>query len=311
MKIVTESSLLPRHSKKKEGGLRAHRVDPNNGLREKEAEDMQIGDAKDRPLVTVITVVFNGIRGLEQTIQSVVGQTYNNIEYIIIDGGSTDGTIDVIKKYENKIHYWVSESDAGIYDAMNKGVRLSSGDYIGIIGAGDWYEEDAIASVIDAITRTNAKVVYGDVEIVDAETNYSYRRHSRCELMPKTMSSISHPSIFVARSIYLGRPFDTQFRIAADYDLFLGLYVGGYRFEHSGGMTVHVLTGGVSSSLRTQTEVFKIHRKYFGTFYAANQFVLTVLKRLFYETRRAVLLRLLSPSNFAALRAKWLRFKHR
>jgi len=92
---------------------------------------------KDNPLISVITVVFNGENDLEQTIKSVINQTYNNIEYIVIDGGSTDDTLSIIKKYEDKINYWVSEDDNGIYDAMNKGVGLAQGEWLCFINSGD------------------------------------------------------------------------------------------------------------------------------------------------------------------------------
>ncbi|MCI5136399.1 MAG: glycosyltransferase [Candidatus Electrothrix sp. AW2] len=92
---------------------------------------------KDKPLITVITVVFNGVQRLEETILSVIGQTYDNVEYIIIDGGSTDGTLDIIRKYEHAIDYWVSEKDRGIYDAMNKGIDLTTGEWMNFMNAGD------------------------------------------------------------------------------------------------------------------------------------------------------------------------------
>ena len=90
------------------------------------------------PLITIITVSYNAVKTIEDTIVSVLGQTYNNIEYIIIDGGSTDGTLDIIKKYQDKITYWVSEPDKGIYDAMNKGIAKANGELIGIINSDDW-----------------------------------------------------------------------------------------------------------------------------------------------------------------------------
>jgi len=100
------------------------------------------------PLITVITVVLNGEKALEETIKSVISQTYPNVEYIIIDGGSTDGTLDIIKKYEDYIDYWVSEPDKGIYDAMNKGVDLTTGQWINFINAGDrFYDEDLIEEI--------------------------------------------------------------------------------------------------------------------------------------------------------------------
>ncbi|MDH4944067.1 glycosyltransferase family 2 protein [Sulfurimonas sp. C5] len=91
--------------------------------------------------ISIITVVYNGATYLEKTIQSILNQTYDNLEYIIIDGGSIDGTIDIIKKYEDKISYWISEKDAGIYDAMNKGIDISSGDYINFLNAGDSFAD--------------------------------------------------------------------------------------------------------------------------------------------------------------------------
>lgn len=122
---------------------------------------------KDKPLVTIITVVFNGEKHLEETIQSVINQTYNNIEYIIIDGGSTDGTLDIIKKYEKGIDYWVSESDRGIANAWNKGLSLATGDGVLFLNAGDVYTPNAIALFAanfrqDKITCAAANLVTAD-----------------------------------------------------------------------------------------------------------------------------------------------------
>ncbi|MDH5645697.1 MAG: glycosyltransferase, partial [Candidatus Heimdallarchaeota archaeon] len=100
---------------------------------------MSLSNDENKPLVTIITAVLNGVDTLERTILSVISQSYTNIEYIIIDGGSTDGTIDIIRKYEHAIDCWVSESDTGIYDAWNKGVRLSNGEWIAFLGADDSY----------------------------------------------------------------------------------------------------------------------------------------------------------------------------
>ena len=97
---------------------------------------------KIKPKISIITVVFNGVKTIEQTILSVISQKYENMEYIIIDGGSTDGTIDIIKKYEDKIAYWISEADQVIYDAMNKGIDKSTGDIIGILNSDDFYDKD-------------------------------------------------------------------------------------------------------------------------------------------------------------------------
>ena len=110
-------------NKKGEGGLRT------KGYFKKSYED--------KPLISIITVVYNGDKYLEETVQSVLSQTYDNVEYIIIDGASTDGTIDIIRKYEDQIDYWVSERDKGMYDAMNKGIDAASGELINFMNAGD------------------------------------------------------------------------------------------------------------------------------------------------------------------------------
>ena len=125
-----------------------------------------------KPLISVITVVYNGEKHLEETIQSVVNQMYDNIEYIIIDGGSTDGTLDIIKKYEDKIDYWVSEKDNGISDAFNKGVKVAKGDYINFQGDGDgFYSCDALANVFQNINPREDIFVSAKIQRIDENGN--------------------------------------------------------------------------------------------------------------------------------------------
>jgi hypothetical protein len=118
------------------------------------------------PLITIITVVFNGAKYLEDTIKSVINQTYPNIEYIIIDGGSKDGTLDVIKKYEDYIDYWVSEPDNGIYDAMNKGIILSNGEWLNFMNCGDSFSSvDILSNIFTSINLEDIDLIYSDIKI--------------------------------------------------------------------------------------------------------------------------------------------------
>ena len=133
-KFETVLFLPEGENRKGEGGLRT------KGYFKKSYED--------KPLISIITVVFNGEKYLEETIQSVINQTYSNVEYIIIDGGSSDGTLDIIKKYEERIDYWVSEKDKGIYDAMNKGIDVASGEWINFMNAGDGFYADDVLDKI-------------------------------------------------------------------------------------------------------------------------------------------------------------------
>jgi len=177
-----------------------------------------------QPLVSIITVVFNGAKTLEQTIQSVLNQTYSNIEYIIIDGGSTDGSINIIKKYQDKIAYWVSEPDKGIYDAMNKGIAKATGEWIGIINSDDWYEKDAVQHVI------SASIQYPEVSVFHGLQRYIKQDESLLLVCGASSSNLTntmfeHSTSFVKRECYstYGK-FNDSYKIAADYDLMLRLY---------------------------------------------------------------------------------------
>jgi len=174
---------------------------------------------KDSPTVSVITVARNAAHHIEETITAVLAQTYANVEYIVVDGGSTDGTVDILRKYDDRIDYWVSEPDGGIYDAMNKGLDLVSDPEAYVIFAN---ADDRIASpeAIDrAIARGNgADVIYGKMRLSDGEaTGIMGREVKTSDLARETLC---HPATLMRRRVFdaVGR-FDTTFRIAADYDL--------------------------------------------------------------------------------------------
>lgn len=166
--------------------------------------------------ICIITVVYNGAKLIEDTILSVINQSYENIEYIIIDGESTDGTIDIIKKYEDKIALWKSESDNGIYDAMNKGIFLSTGEWVLFLNAGDTFYSDHTIEVI-ADELENCDVLYGNTQISDSKTGTSIRGHYPQHLDWKVIP-YCHQSVFVKSSLLKKTLFDIRYKIAADYD---------------------------------------------------------------------------------------------
>lgn len=209
------------------------------------------------PLVSVITPVLNGRKHLEATIQSVINQRSGNIEYIIIDGGSTDGTLDIIKKYDDRIAYWRSEPDSGIYDAMNKGIKLARGELIGIINADDYYRDGAIEKIVAAARREpEADVFHADMRLERADgiavTWHSKDTFSRRDAyhMP-----INHPTVFIRASCYAKYGvFDTRYKVAADYDLIIRyLFEHNVRFCYVKETLVVMREGGKSGNYRLQT----------------------------------------------------------
>jgi glycosyltransferase involved in cell wall biosynthesis len=208
------------------------------------------------PLISVITVVLNGEKHLEQTIQSVLTQSYNNIEYIIIDGQSTDKTLEIIKKYENKIDYWSSEKDGGIYYAMNKGIAHANGDIIGILNADDFYSSDAILNIVDAFLKTNADVFHGDILLLNNkhETRMQPDIHKMME-----QPSVFHPTCFVKKQVYsrIG-DFNTDYKISADYDFLLRCLKSNVKFEYIPQALTYFRPGGMSASCASNLEGYKI-----------------------------------------------------
>ena len=165
------------------------------------------------PLFSVITVTYNAAAAVEPTLRSVTNQTFSDYEYIIIDGGSTDGTADIIRQYEDKITFWSSEPDGGIYDAMNKGIRAAHGEWLIFMNAGDtFYNETTLQNVAD-ILRDTDEMVYGNAYTTDGKL-YCDMQISHYKLMKGEM--ICHQSIFARRKTFDNNMFDTNYRIIAD-----------------------------------------------------------------------------------------------
>jgi glycosyltransferase len=188
--------------------------------------------------VSIITSVWNNKNTIEDAIKSVLSQNYSDIEYIVVDGASSDGTIEVIKKYEYKISTFVSEKDKGIYDGLNKGVELATGDIIGFLHSDDIYaDKNIISEVVEAFEKNNTDSIYGDLVYVDKEdTNKVFRYWKSGDYSFKKLTNgwmPPHPTFFVKKEFYdrYGK-FDLSFGIAADYDFMLRM-LGKYKITTS------------------------------------------------------------------------------
>lgn len=181
------------------------------------------------PLISVVTVSYNAALTIEQTILSIINQTYKNIEYIIVDGGSTDDTINIIKKYADRIAYWISEPDKGIYDAMNKGINIATGEWINFMNSGDtFYSNGVIGEIVEKTRNKIVDVVYGNTLL-----QYSWGVFEKKALPLNTMLKhlpFSHQSCLINSDIMKLNKYSLQYKICADYNFFYHLYLEGGNF---------------------------------------------------------------------------------
>jgi glycosyltransferase involved in cell wall biosynthesis len=215
-----------------------------------------------KPLISIITVVFNGKKHIEKTIQAVIAQNYQPVEYIIIDGGSTDGTLDVIRKYEKHITYWKSEPDKGINDAFNKGLKQAKGDLIGFSNADDWLEPNALNII--AHNFEAGKIIYGNVRFWKNGKKISESKSDHTRL--REGMTMAHPSVFVPKSLYekYGM-FKTDLKIAMDYEMLVRFFVNKVYFIRVNEVLANMNLGGISHSrwILAIREDLKVKNTYF------------------------------------------------
>jgi len=220
------------------------------------------------PTLSVITIVYNNVRDIERTMLSVLNQTYPNIEYIIVDGLSTDGTIEVINRYKNKIAKLISEKDDGIYDAMNKGLAAASGDYVLFMNSGDeFYAKDTVSTVF--ATAPGADIYYGETEMInDKGRILGQRRHKAPKHFTwrsfKYGMSVSHQAIYIRKA--LTEPFDKKYQLSADIDWILRAAKKAKKIVNVDQYVAKYLVGGMSKTKHRQslTERFDIMKRYYG-----------------------------------------------
>lgn len=191
----------------------------------------------------MITVVRNGAAHIEECISSVLGQDYPNIEYIVIDGGSTDGTLPIIEKYKHRIAVLVSEPDEGISDAFNKGLRLATGEITGLLNADDWLEPGAITRIVRE--SSDCDVIYGDLRQWNSnQSQYILRSDHR---VLGLRMSLNHPSVYVKNEVYkkIGY-YNMRYRLAMDYEFLLRCFRSGMRFRYCDAVITNMRTDGAS-----------------------------------------------------------------
>ena len=222
----------------------------------------------DKPLLSVITVVFNNAKDVERTMLSVLDQTYPNIEYLVVDGKSTDGTIEIIEKYRERLAVFISEKDAGIYDAMNKALALAKGGYVVFMNSGDeFYEKDTVKTVFT--TAPDADIYYGETEMVNEQLqSLGQRRHKSPENFTwkdfKYGMSVSHQAIFIRRNLV--EPYDLKYQLSADIDWILTAAKKARKIVNVHQYVAKYLVGGMSKKKHRQSllERFAIMRKHYG-----------------------------------------------
>lgn len=220
------------------------------------------------PVLSVITVVYNNVDHVERTLLSVLNQTYPHIEYIVIDGASTDGTLVIIEKYKDRIAKLISESDRGIYDAMNKGLTMAIGDYVLFMNSGDEiYSPETVANVF--ATADNADIYYGETEMInDKGENLGQRRHKAPASFNwrsfKYGMSVSHQAIYIKRSLV--EPYDPQYILSADIDWIIRAAKKAKTIVNVNQYVAKYLVGGMSKAKHRQSlqERFNIMKRYYG-----------------------------------------------
>lgn len=220
------------------------------------------------PVLSIITIVFNNVRDIERTMRSVLNQNYPHIEYLVIDGASTDGTKDIIDRFQDQLTTYISEPDKGIYDAMNKGLALATGDYVLFMNSGDeLYDNETVAAVFAA--GVNADIYYGETEMFNEnwESQGQRRHRAPANFTWKSFKygmNISHQAIYIKREIT--EPYDLRYRYSADIDWIIKAARKARKIVNTKRYVAKYLVGGVSKQKHMESlkERFHIFSKYYG-----------------------------------------------
>lgn len=227
------------------------------------------------PKFSIITVTYNAANVLDDTIQSIITQTYKNYEYIIIDGNSQDDTLNIIDKYKEHITKVISEPDKGLYDAMNKGIDLSTGDYLCFLNAGDaLHEDDTLHCIVrNLITKDLPDIIYGETQVVDKEGHFIYMRRLRApqKLNWKSFKNgmlVCHQAFFARRDLAIKERYDLKYKFSADFDWCIRVMKHAKRIHNSHLTIIDYLNEGMTTQNHKASlkERFRIMKKHYGLF---------------------------------------------
>lgn len=222
--------------------------------------------------ISIVTVVFNAVNDIERTVKSIINQQGVNLEYIVIDGGSTDGTLAILERYKSFITTLISEPDKGIYDAMNKGLALTTGDWIQFKNAGDWFVDEALSEFQSfALKHSEAKIIYGNTlkvwELEPLQTSTILSDHHQLNLR----CTVDHRTSFFQGNWHRANPYDTTLKWVADYKLLLKTYLETPQsFLHLNEPIAYMQQGGASDSLKVYDEIFEVQVELLGNENAQN-----------------------------------------
>ncbi len=211
------------------------------------------------PVLSIITINYNNKKGLEDTIVSVTGQTIKHFEFIIIDGGSTDGGKEVIDNYKNSVTYSVSEKDNGVYDAQNKGIKAAKGDYLLFLNSGDtFYNTRVIEEFYKFIDSEKPAIAYGDSNLVCPDKKDEIlRQPEKLDLHYFFRRTLNHQATFIKRELFFGYGlYDLNYRICADFDFFFKVFVNQPQyFKHFNCVVCNYMNDGISSSSKNYDQM--------------------------------------------------------
>ncbi|MES2386540.1 MAG: glycosyltransferase family 2 protein [Bacteroidota bacterium] len=273
----------------------------SGGLR---SQHISASDLPGKPLVSIITVTYNAQKHLEQAMLSVLEQTYDNIEYIVIDGGSTDNTLDIIRKYEDRLALWRSEPDKGIYDAMNKGLAEARGTLIAFKNADDVFVPEALALAVEAFLKTDADVIYGNTYKLWSESprrvSLIISDHNKLNIS----SRVDHRSTFFRTALHKKHPFDLRFGIVADYKVLLEIRRSGGKFVHVPHVFSLMRFGGHSDTFRVYSELRDAQAEFFGRTHAWQIWGLNVMRYTMNSMKNSILKTVLGEAGFAKFKQR-------